>query len=117
MESYLLQAELQEGKGRINQTEWYGLRSTRCPGKVNKLEPFEMDLIVLVKNVRFRKVTKPFQKKLQQNIKMIRTSDKAMTFSDKTNNMYRSSKNQYNILCTCSQGIPKIIYQVSWFMV
>ena len=85
-----------EGKG--NQTEWYGLRSTRCPGKVNELVPFEKDLIALVKNVKFRKVKNQFQKKLQQDIKMIRTSDKTMTIADKTNNMYWLSKDQYNIL-------------------
>ena len=81
-----------EGKGRKNQTEWYGLRSTRCPGKVNELVPFEKDLIALVKNVKFRKVKNQFQKKLQQDIKMIRTSDKTMAFADKINNMYRLSK-------------------------
>ena len=29
---------------------------------------------------------------------MVRTSDKTMTFADKTNKMYRLSNNQYNIL-------------------
>ena len=29
---------------------------------------------------------------------MVRTSDKTMTFPDKTNNMYRLSNNQYNML-------------------
>ena len=65
-----------EGKGRRNQTEWYGLKSTMCPGKVNKLVPFEKDLIALVKNVKFRKVKNHFQKKLQHDIKMIRKSEK-----------------------------------------
>ena len=87
-----------EGKGRKNQTEWHGLRSTRCPGKVNELVPFEKDLIALAKNVKFRKVKNLFEKKLQQDIKMIRTSDKTMTFPDKTNNMYRLRKDQYNTL-------------------
>ena len=87
-----------EGKGGRNQTEWYGLRSTRYPGKFNKLVPFEKDLIALVKNVKVRKVKNNFQKKLQQDKKMIRTSEKTMTFADKTKNMYRLSKDQYNIL-------------------
>ena len=55
-------------------------------------------MIALVKNVKFRKVKNQFQKKLQQDIKMIRTSDKTMTFPDKTNNMYRLRKDQYNTL-------------------
>ena len=29
---------------------------------------------------------------------MIRTSDKTLTFTDKTSNMYRLSKDQYNML-------------------
>ena len=69
-----------------------------CPGKVNELVPFEKDLIALVKNVKFRKVKNYFQKKLQHDVKMIRTSDKAMTFTDKTNNMDRLSKDRYNLL-------------------
>ena len=74
------------------------MRSKKCPGKVNELVPFEKDLIFLVRNVKFRKVKNQFQKKIQQDIKMIRTSGKTMTFADKTNNMYRLSKDQYNTL-------------------
>ena len=68
------------------------------PGKVNELVLFEKDLIVLVKNVKFRKVKNHCQKKLQHDIKMIRTSGKTMTVADKTNNMYGLSKDQYNML-------------------
>ena len=82
------------GEGRRNQTEWRGLRSTRCPGKVSELVPFEKHFIALVKNVKLRKVKTHFQKKRQQDIRMIRTSEKTMTFEDKTNNMYRLSKDQ-----------------------
>ena len=85
-----------KGKGRRNQTEWYGLRSTRCPRKVNELVLLEKDLTALVKNVKFRMVKNQYQKKLQQDIKMIRTSYKTMTFADKINNMNRLSKDQYN---------------------
>ena len=67
-----------------------------CQGKVNEFVPFEKDLIALVKNVKFRKVKNYFQKKLQHDIKMIRTSDKSLTFVFKTNNMYILSKDQCN---------------------
>ena len=67
-----------KGKGRRKQTKWYGLKSTICLGKVNDLIPFEKDLIALVKNVKNH-----FQNKLQHNIKMIRTSDKTLTFGIK----------------------------------
>ena len=55
--------------------ESYRMRSTRCPGKVNELVPFEKDLIALVMNVKFRKVKNQFQKKIQQDIKTISSSD------------------------------------------
>ena len=87
-----------EIKGRRSQIKSYGLRSTICPGQVNELVPFEKVLIALVKNVKFRKVKNHLQKKLHQDIKMIRTSEKTMKFTDKTNNMYRLSKDQYNML-------------------
>ena len=65
---------------------------------MNERVPFEKDLTALVKVIKFRKVKNQFQKKFQQDIKRIRTSDKTMTFADKTKNMYRLSKDQYNTL-------------------
>ena len=74
------------------------MRSKKCPGKVKELVPFEKDLIALVRNVKFRKVKNQFHKKIQQDIKTISSSDKTMTFADKSNNMPRLSKDQYNTL-------------------
>ena len=65
---------------------------------MNELVPFEKDLIFLVRNVKFWKVKNQFQKKIQKDIKTISSSDKTMTFADKTNNMSRLSKDQYNTL-------------------
>ena len=91
-----------EGKGRRSITECYRLRSTRCPAKVNELVPCEKDLIALVKNLKFRKVKNQFQKKLQQDIRMIRTPGKTMILADKTNNIHNLSKDQYNTLLNTS---------------
>ena len=65
---------------------------------MNALVPFEKDLISLVKNVKFRKVKSKFHEKLHQDIRMIRTSDKTMTFVDKTKKMHRLGKVQDNTL-------------------
>ena len=48
------------------------------------------------KNSKFAKLL--FVYTLQQEIKLIRTSDKTMTFADKTNNMCSLSKDQGNML-------------------
>ena len=58
---------LNAGKGRRNQTEWYGLRSTMCPEKLNELVSFEKDLVPLVMNAKFRKVKNHFQKRQQDD--------------------------------------------------
>ena len=52
------------GKRRRNQMEWYGLRSTMCPRKIDEREPSEKNLIALTKNVKLRKVKICFLKKL-----------------------------------------------------
>ena len=66
---------------------------------MNELAPFEKDLIALVKNIKIRKAKKPFpEKSLARDIKIIRTSDKTMTFPDKTNYMYTLRKDLYKML-------------------
>ena len=46
--------------------------------------PFENDLIAIVQNTRFRKTKNCFQKKLQKDIQLTESSDKMVTFADKT---------------------------------
>ena len=63
------------------------------PGKSEQTCPVWKGFDCFTKERAFTKNTKKqFQKKLQEDIKMIRRSDKTMTFADKTNNMYRLSK-------------------------
>ena len=75
--------------------ERYGLRSSKCPSQVKELIPFENDLIALVKDIRFRKTNSMFQRKLSEDMKSVRLSNKTLTPADKTCNMYRVSKEEY----------------------
>ena len=68
--------------------EWYGLKSSKTLEQVKELIPFENDLIVLMQNVRFRKTRNHFQKKIQKDIQLIKSSDKTVTFNDKITNLY-----------------------------
>ena len=68
-------------------TEWYGLKFSKISKQIKGLIPFEDYLITLVQNIRFRK-TSHFQKKIQKDILSIRSSDKTVTFADKTLNLY-----------------------------
>ena len=74
----------------------YGLKSFKTPPPVSELLPFENDLFELVKKVKFRKVKNVFQQKLNEDIRNIRNSDKTITPADKTANMYRLTKDEYN---------------------
>ena len=89
------------GKKETNgiKTEWYGLKSSKTLKQVKDLIPFENDLAALVQNIRFRKTRNHFQKKIQKDIKdiqLIKSSDKTVTFADKTTNPYRLTKVAYN---------------------
>ena len=52
----------------------------------------------LVKDVEFRETRNEFQDHLKKDIKSMRTSGKTLTPADKTSNMYRLSKEEYNQL-------------------
>ena len=77
-------------------TKWYGPKSPYSPRQVKELIPFESDLVELVKNIKLVKNT--FQEKLKEDIKLIKESNKTMTPTDKTSNMYRLIKEHYGQL-------------------
>ena len=57
--------------------------------EVKKLINFENDLIALEQNIRVRNIRNNFQKKIKKDIQLIKSSDKTVTFADKTTNLYR----------------------------
>ena len=86
------------GKKETNsiKTEWYRLKSSKTLKQVKELIPFENDLIVLVQNIRFGNTRNDFQKKIKKDIQLIKSSDKTVTFADKTTNLYRLTKAEYD---------------------
>ena len=59
---------------------------------------FIYELFDLVNTLRFRKTKSKFQKKLSEDIKSINNDPKTLTFADKTSNMYKITKEEYNKL-------------------
>ena len=85
-------------KGSI-ETETYGLKSQKTPTPINELKElaaFKNNLIELVKNIKFRTVHSQLQRTLKSDIKLIQQSSKTLTPTDKTSNMYRITKEEYN---------------------
>ena len=76
----------------------YGLKNVRSPPHVKDLIQFEDDLVRIVKELKFRKVKNNFQKILCEHMKQVQTSNKTLTPADKTSNMCRLNKNDYQNL-------------------
>ena len=57
-----------------------------------------LSLVRIVEELKFRKVKNNFQKMLREDMKQVQTSKKTLTPADKTSNMYRLNKNDYQNL-------------------
>jgi hypothetical protein len=62
------------------------------------MKHFENDVFSMVNSIEFRIISDPFQQQLQQDIKTIRSSNKAFIHADKTTNMYKLEKTSYDKL-------------------
>ena len=56
--------------------ETYGLKSLNCRPKIKEMVPFEKDLWNLVYKLKFRKIKSNFQRQLNEDIKVIKRSNK-----------------------------------------
>ena len=55
---------------------------------MKELVPFENDSVELIINIKFRNMRNNLLEKLKDDIKLIKESNKTMTPTDKTSNMY-----------------------------
>ena len=89
-----------KGDGTQNEiSSRYGVKSNICPPQVKDLIAFEEDMIDLLHQIRFRKVKSNFQRKLNKDLKTI----KSLTPADKTSNMYKLTKDE------CSHLLDKAV--------
>ena len=95
---FFLQRDQNTNEEDLDNPETFGLSSKKSPSQVKELIQFENDLLQLVKDVDFRETRNDFQDRLKRDIKSMRTSGKTLTPADKTSNMYRLSKEEYNQL-------------------
>ena len=79
-----------------NNKERYGLKTRICLQSVDELNKFEEDLTLMIKNIDFRYVNNKFQKKLRHNTTEIRSSNKVIVPADKTRNLQKIEKEDYN---------------------
>ena len=75
--------------------EKYWLKILHFPKQVEELSAFEKELIALVEDIKFRNARRDFPTTLQYDIRLIHNSKKTMTFTDKTSNIYRLTKDKH----------------------
>ena len=76
----------------------YGFKSTFNPPASKHLISFKKDMINLITDINYRKCNNSFQNILNNDIKKTKKSDQIIVWADKTNNMYKLSKEEYNTL-------------------
>ena len=81
-----------------NKNETYSFKSLKCPPAVEETAQFENDLLLLIKNLEFKKVHNDFQMKLRDDIKEIKASNKVFVSADKSRHIYKMEKDEYNKL-------------------
>ena len=72
-----------QGQGRCK-TECYGLKTLSSPRQVKELTPFKSELISLVNNIKFSKVSNHFQELTSRRLERMKPLNKTMEFPDKT---------------------------------
>ena len=73
----------------------YGLKSNKCPPQVKDLIAFDEDMIDFVHQIRFPKVKSNFQRKLNKDLKTIKSSNKTLTPVDKISKMHKLTTDEY----------------------
>ena len=76
----------------------YNFKSEKVPPKVKELISFEEDVYKLISNIKFHNYTNDFQKQLNNDVNLIKRSNKVFVPADKTTNMYQLDPEQYNKL-------------------
>ena len=67
--------------------ENYCFKTLNCPPQIKELSAFENKLFNLLNIIKFRKVQREFQRKLKEDIQLINSESKTLTFADKTTNL------------------------------
>ena len=68
--------------------ETFGFKSNQSPPPVTEMAKFEKRMTNMITNIKFKKVSCPFQKKISSDMKNIKSSDKLFVPADKTTNYY-----------------------------
>ena len=78
------EAHFYNKKKEVNEIpENYGLKNLNCPPQIKELSAFEKELFNLLHIIKFRKVQNKFQRKIKEDMQLINSESKTLTFAEK----------------------------------
>jgi len=83
---------IREDTDEKNENANAGIKSRKCPQQHQDLMHFEYDLLNMTKHISFKPTQNEFQNRLQNEIKKIKSSTKALISADKTRDFYGMDK-------------------------
>jgi hypothetical protein len=86
------------GEPKTKEYDTFGLPSKNCAPVVTEMKAFEEDVIHLVSNVKFRKISDPFLNNIAGDLEKVNSSQNVLIFADKRN-VYEAPET-YNKLLT-----------------
>ena len=78
--------------------ENYDLKNLNFPPKIKDMNNFEDDLTKLLKTIKYRVTKSSFQQESTEDIRIIKNIKATLPFADKTSNLYKVPKEQYENL-------------------
>ena len=84
-----------DGKLKPSGKNTYGFRTPLYPEPSPDLVHFESDLMDMIRNIEFRPVHNEFQAKMRTDINNIKNSGKVVVAADKSTNLYKMDKDEY----------------------
>lgn len=78
--------------------ENFGLKSRKCPPKIDELRPFEDDMYRMIETLEFRHATNDLQAQMKMDLESIKASGEVIVNADKTRNLYKMPKESYRKL-------------------
>jgi hypothetical protein len=83
------------GEPKTKEHDTFGLPSKNCAPVVTEMKAFEEDVIHLVLNVKFRKISDPFLNNIARDMEKVNSSQNVLIFADKIRNVYEAAPKAY----------------------
>jgi hypothetical protein len=91
--------------------ETFGFKSKKTPPVIPEMKNFEEKMLKIVKTVKFENNSNNFQQKLKKDVESIKSSDRLIVKADKTTNLYKMQKCEYNELL--NNNVTKVYKKAS----